>query len=75
MQLEALTLVRDIKKINVWSRDINKTHAYIEKVSKNINLNFTAFDNTNDVVKNADILITTTPVSYTHLTLPTILLV
>ena len=61
MQLEALTLVRDIKKINVWSRDINKTHAYIEKVSKNINLNFTAFDNTNDVVKNADILITTTP--------------
>ena len=61
MQLEALTLVRDIKKINVWSRDINKTHAYIEKVSKNINLNFTAFDNTNEVVKNADILITTTP--------------
>ena len=61
MQLEALTLVRDIKKINVWSRDIKKTHAYIEKVSKNINLNFTAFDNTNDVVKNADILITTTP--------------
>ena len=61
MQLEALTLVRDIKKINVWSRDINKTHAYIEKVSKNINLNFTAVDNTNNVVKNADILITTTP--------------
>ena len=61
MQLEALTLVRDIKNVNVWSRDIKKTHAYIENVSKNINLNFTAFDNTNEVVKNADILITTTP--------------
>ena len=61
MQLEALTLVRDIKNVNVWSRDIKKTHAYIEDVSKNINLNFTAFDNTNEVVNNADILITTTP--------------
>jgi len=61
MQLEALFLVRDIKNVNVWSRDIKKTHAYIEDVSKNINLNFTAFDNTNEVVNNADILITTTP--------------
>lgn len=61
MQLEALTLVRDIKNVNVWSRDIKKTHAYIEDVNKNINLNFTAFDNTNEVVNNADILITTTP--------------
>ena len=61
MQLEALTLVRDIKNVNVWSRDIKKTHAYIEDVSKNINLNFTTFDNTNEVVNNADILITTTP--------------
>ena len=61
MQLEALSLVRDIKNVNVWSRDIKKTHAYIENVSKNINLNFTAFDNTNEVVNNADILITTTP--------------
>ena len=61
MQLEALTLVRDIKNVNLWSRDIKKTHAYIEDVSKNINLNFTAFDNTNAVVNNADILITTTP--------------
>jgi len=61
MQLEALTLVRDIKNVNVWSRDIEKTHVYIENMSKNFNLNFQAFDNTNDLVKNADILITTTP--------------
>ena len=61
MQLEALTLVRDIKNVNVWSRDIEKTHLYIENMSKNFKLNFQAFDNTNDLVKNADILITTTP--------------
>jgi ornithine cyclodeaminase len=61
MQLEALTLVRDIKNVNVWSRDIEKTHFYIENMSKNFKLNFQAFDNTNDLVKNADILITTTP--------------
>jgi ornithine cyclodeaminase len=60
MQLEALTLVRDIKNVNVWSRDIEKTHVYIENMSKNLKLNFQAFDNTNDLVKNADILITTT---------------
>jgi ornithine cyclodeaminase len=45
----------------VWSRDIKKTHAYIENFIKKIDLNFTAFDNTNEVVNNADILITTTP--------------
>ena len=61
MQLEALMIVRDIKNVNVWSRDIEKTHVYIENMSKNFNLNFQAFDNTNDLVKNADILITTTP--------------
>ena len=61
MQLEALTLVRDIKNVNVWSRDIEKTHVYIENMSKNFKLNFQVFDNTNDLVKNADILITTTP--------------
>ena len=61
MQLEALSLVRDIKNINIWSRDIEKTHAYIENMSKNFNFNFQAFDNTDDLVKNADILITTTP--------------
>jgi ornithine cyclodeaminase len=61
MQLEALTLVRDIKNVNVWSRDIKKTHAYIENISKNINLNFNVCDTTKEVVKNADILITATP--------------
>ncbi|MDC1184530.1 cyclodeaminase [Alphaproteobacteria bacterium] len=61
MQLEALTLVRDIKNVNVWSRDIKKAHAYIENVGKNIDLNFQAFENINEVVRNADILITTTP--------------
>ena len=35
MQLEALTLVRDIKNVNVWSRDIQKTQHYIEDIRKN----------------------------------------
>ena len=61
MQLEALSLIRDIKNINIWSRDIEKTNTYIENMSKNFNFNFQAFDNTDDLVKNADILITTTP--------------
>ena len=61
MQLEALTLVRDIKNVNVWSRDIKKAHTYIENMGKNIDLNFQAFENINEVVRNADILITTTP--------------
>ena len=61
MQLEALTLVRDIKNVNVWSRDIQKTQHYIEDIRKNYDINFKAYDKTSEVVKNADILITTTP--------------
>ncbi len=61
MQLEALTLVRDIKNVNVWSRDIQKTQHYIEDIRKNYDIDFKAYDQTSEVVKNADILITTTP--------------
>ena len=60
MQLEALSLVRDIKNVNVWSRDINKANQYIKNLG-NYNFNFKVFDNTDDLVKDADILITTTP--------------
>ena len=60
MQLEALSLVRDIKNVNVWSRDINKVNQYIKNLG-NYNFNFKVFDNTDDLVKDADILITTTP--------------
>ena len=61
MQLEALSLVRDIKNVKVWSRDINKANEYIQTLKKIYDFNFQAFDNTNDLVKDADILITTTP--------------
>ena len=61
MQLEALTLVRDIKNVNVWSRELNKTNEFIKNLSKDLDLNFQAMESTEEVVKNADILITTTP--------------
>jgi ornithine cyclodeaminase len=61
MQLEALTLVRDIKNVKVWSRELNKTNEFIKNLSKNLDLNFQAMESTEEVVKNADILITTTP--------------
>jgi len=34
MQLEALSLVRDIKNVKVWSRDINKANEYIQTLKK-----------------------------------------
>ena len=61
MQLEALSLVRDIKNVKVWSRDVNKANEYIQTLKNIYDFNFQAFDNTNDLVKDADILITTTP--------------
>ena len=61
MQLEALSLVRSIKNVKVWSRDINKANEYIETLSKKYDFNFQVFGNTHDLVKDADILITTTP--------------
>ena len=61
LQLEALTLVRDIKNVNVWARDKSKAHAYIDNVSKKYDFKFNVHDNTEDLVKEADILITTTP--------------
>ena len=61
MQLEALSLVMDIKNVKVWSRDINKANEYIETLSKKYDFNFQVFGNTHDLVKDADILITTTP--------------
>ena len=60
MQLEALTLVRNIKNVNVWSRNMNKTNQYIENLS-NYDFAFQVFNNTDDLVRDADILITTTP--------------
>ena len=61
LQLEALTLVRDIKNVNVWARDKTKAQAYIDNVSKKYDFKFNVHDNTKDLVKEADILITTTP--------------
>ena len=61
LQLEALTLVREIKNVNVWTRDKSKAHAYIDNVSKKYDFKFSAHDNTEDLVKEIDILITTTP--------------
>ena len=61
MQLEALTLVRNIKNVNVWSRKVNKTNEFIKNLSKDFNLNYQAVESTDEVIKNADILITATP--------------
>ena len=61
MQLEALTLVRNIRNVNVWSREVNKTNEFIKNLSNDFNLNYQAVESTDEVVKNADILITTTP--------------
>ena len=61
MQLEALTLVRDIKNVNIWSRDSIKTNDFVKNFSKEYNLNFTVCNNVEEAVRSANILITTTP--------------
>ncbi len=60
LQLEALTLVRNIDTAFIWARNSEKVNQLINEVSK-LNINFQICSSTEEVVKHSEIVVTTTP--------------
>ena len=61
LQLEALTLVRDIESATIWARDFNKAQAAAEKFSQRIGIPVRACAEVGAATADADIIVTTTP--------------
>jgi ornithine cyclodeaminase len=66
MQLEALTLVRPIRKARIWAREIARAEATAKTLSSRLGIDVTAEPDAENAVAGADIIVTTTP-SYTPL--------
>ncbi len=63
LQLEALTLVRNIESAAIWSRDFNKAGARAETLSQRLGIPVRASADVADATADADIVVTTTPSS------------
>jgi ornithine cyclodeaminase len=61
LQLEALTLVRDIESATLWARDFARAEAAAAKLGKRLGISVTARDNIAAATAGADIIVTTTP--------------
>ena len=61
LQLEALTLVRDIKSATIWARDYEKAQSKAESLGQRLNIQVEACESVATATKNADIIATTTP--------------
>ncbi len=60
LQLEALTLVRNIDTAFIWARNSEKVNQFIKDVSK-LNINYKVCSSPEEVVKHSEIVVTTTP--------------
>ena len=61
MQLEALMLVRPIRKTRIWARDLAKSEATAHAMASRLGIEVTAEANAERAVAGADIIVTTTP--------------
>jgi len=61
LQLEALTLVRDIESATLWARDFDKAEATAAKLSQRLGIPVSACDSVQAATATADIIVTTTP--------------
>ena len=60
MQLEALTLVRDIESATLWARDADKAAAVAQKLSARLGIEVRACADIATAIADADIIVTTT---------------
>ena len=60
LQLEALSLVRNIDTVYIWARDLNKAEQFIRN-HKKLNINFHICVSAEEVVNQSEIIVTTTP--------------
>jgi ornithine cyclodeaminase len=61
LQLEALTLVRPIKRARIWARDFAKAEAAAQELSTSLGIAVEAAPNPEAACDGADIIVTTTP--------------
>jgi len=61
LQLEALTLVRDIDSARIWARDFTKAEARAAELSSRLGIEVVACPDVATTTANADIIVTTTP--------------
>ncbi|WP_408006397.1 cyclodeaminase [Pseudalkalibacillus sp. A8] len=60
-QVRALKLVRDFKRVLVYSRSLDRAERYAEEMRAELGLDVQAVENAESVVRNSDTIITTTP--------------
>jgi ectoine utilization protein EutC len=61
LQLEALTLVRDITSATIWARDFEKAQSTAERLGQRLQIQIQACESVNSATESADIIVTTTP--------------
>ncbi|MBO1903563.1 ectoine utilization protein EutC [Microvirga sp. 3-52] len=61
LQLEALTLVRPIKRARIWARDFAKAETAAQDLSTSLGIAVEAVPNPESACDGADIIVTTTP--------------
>ena len=61
MQLQALMLVRPIKRAVIWARDGAKARALARELSGDLGIEVSASEGAAEAVSGADIVVTTTP--------------
>jgi ornithine cyclodeaminase len=61
LQLEALTLVRDIESATIWARDPEKAESTAQRLSQRLQIPVQACESVSATTENADIIVTTTP--------------
>lgn len=61
LQLEALTLVRDIESATIWARNFEKSQAAARTLSQRLGIEVTACETVGEATGNADIIVTSTP--------------
>lgn len=61
LQLEALSLVRDIEAATLWARDSDKASARAAELSRRLGIEVIACADVADATREADIIVTTTP--------------
>ncbi|RSL30474.1 cyclodeaminase [Salibacterium salarium] len=60
-QLRALSMVRDVEEVLVYGRKKERVDVYIKEMEETIGVKVTAAEDPEQVVRNSDVVITTTP--------------
>lgn len=61
LQLKALKLVRDFKRVRVWARDERKARAFAREMAEHLAVEVVACRAPDNVVRAADLVVSTTP--------------